>query len=184
MKVIYTGKQRELTPVLQKKLDAKFDKLSKMLERKGEKEAHVMMSAVRHLHHAEITLNVYDHTLAGIGSDADEFTAICEAIDKLAKQVVKLRTKWRDTHRGQKDNWEKGAEQEEVTEVAARDDGKKPPRRVYRVNHRGDRKPMTLEEAVLEMEDEQDYLVYRDADKDCVSVLVRRRDGHFDLIES
>ena len=43
---------------------------------------------------------------------------------------------------------------------------------------------MTLDEALLEMEEDRDYLVYRDADKECVSVLVRRRDGHFDLIES
>jgi hypothetical protein len=34
------------------------------------------------------------------------------------------------------------------------------------------------------MEDGREYLVYRDAEKECVSVLVRRRDGHFDLIES
>jgi hypothetical protein len=34
------------------------------------------------------------------------------------------------------------------------------------------------------MESDRDYLVYRDAQKDGISVLVRRRDGHFDLIES
>jgi ribosomal subunit interface protein len=181
MKVTYTGRQRELTPALQKKLDARFEKLAKMIERRGEKEAHVMLTAVRHLHHAEITLNVYDHALAGIGSDADEFTAICDALDKLYKQVLKLRTKWRDTHRGQKDSWE---EEEQVTEIAAPPDSEKPPLRVYLVNHQADRKPMTLEEAVLEMEDRQDYLVYRDAEKDCVSVLVRRGDGNFDLIQS
>jgi hypothetical protein len=43
---------------------------------------------------------------------------------------------------------------------------------------------MTLEEALLEMTKNDDYMVYRDAEKECVSVLVRRRDGHFDLIES
>lgn len=43
---------------------------------------------------------------------------------------------------------------------------------------------MTLEEALMEMEDQRDYLVYRDADRQCLSVLVRRRDGNFDLIES
>ncbi len=32
------------------------------------------------------------------------------------------------------------------------------------------------------MEEDRDYLVYRDAEGDGVSVLVRRRDGHFDLI--
>jgi hypothetical protein len=34
------------------------------------------------------------------------------------------------------------------------------------------------------MTKDDDYVVYRDAEKECVSVLVRRRDGHFDLIES
>ena len=42
---------------------------------------------------------------------------------------------------------------------------------------------MTLDEAVLEMEQKRDYLVYRDAKTDRVAVLMRRRDGHFDLIE-
>lgn len=181
MKVMYTGRQHELAPALQKKLDARFEKLSKMIERKGEKEAHVMLTRVRHLHHAEVTLNVYDHALAGIGSDADEFTAICDALDKLCKQVLKLRTKWRDTHRGQKEDWES---EDRVTEIAAPADGEKPSQRVYLVNHNAVYKPMTLEEAVLEMQDQQDYVVYRDADKDCLSVLVRRRDGHFDLIQS
>ena len=54
---------------------------------------------------------------------------------------------------------------------------------VFRVNHHDSRKPMTLDEAMLEMEQDQDYVVYRDAEKERVSVLVRRRDGHFDLIE-
>ena len=43
---------------------------------------------------------------------------------------------------------------------------------------------MTLEEAMLEMESSHDYLVYRDAQTDRVTVLMRRPDGHFDLIES
>ncbi len=56
--------------------------------------------------------------------------------------------------------------------------------RIFRVDHHADSKPMTLDEALLEMEEDRDYLVYRDAEGDGVSVLVRRRDGHFDLIES
>jgi hypothetical protein len=37
---------------------------------------------------------------------------------------------------------------------------------------------------MLEMEQESDYVVYRDSSKNCLSVLVRRADGNFDLIES
>ena len=43
---------------------------------------------------------------------------------------------------------------------------------------------MTLEEAMLEMDKDRDYLVYRDAETDRANVLVRRRDGHFDLVEA
>ena len=42
---------------------------------------------------------------------------------------------------------------------------------------------MTLDEAIMEMDDSP-YIVYRDSDKDCVSVLIRRADGDFDLVES
>ena len=43
---------------------------------------------------------------------------------------------------------------------------------------------MTLEEALLEMEDGRDYLAYRDADKQAVSRADPARDGHYDLIET
>jgi len=43
---------------------------------------------------------------------------------------------------------------------------------------------MTVDEAMLEMDPTRDYLVYRDAQREGLSVLVRRRDGNFDLIES
>ena len=43
---------------------------------------------------------------------------------------------------------------------------------------------MSLEEAIMEMDSDVNYFVYRDAGKDCFSVLVRRTDGNLDLIES
>ena len=96
MKVSYTGIKQELSPKIQKKLDAKFAKLSKLLEKRGEKEAHVVVTIVRHLHKAEITVQYYDHKLVGDGSDADLFTALSEAFEKLETQAVKNRGKWRE----------------------------------------------------------------------------------------
>ncbi len=179
MKVSYRGVQKELPPKLQEKLDVKFSKLSKMLERRGEKEAHVVVTAERHLHNAEITLQFYDHQLIGIGSDADLFTAMSTALEKLEKQAVKQRTKWREKQR-------RSDVSGTVVEVPAAPDGDggRTPHRVFRVDHHEHNKPITLEEALLAMEEDRDYVVYRDADRQCLSVLVRRRDGGFDLIES
>jgi putative sigma-54 modulation protein len=181
MKVSYKGVQKDFPPKIQEKLDLKFSKLSKLLERRGEKEAHVVLTSERHLHQAEITVQYYDHQLVGIGSDADEVIALSAALEKLEKQALKLREKWRE--KGRRSDISEPVNGEPASAVAAADespDGK----RVFRIDHHERSKPMTLEEAVLEMEDDRDYLVYRDADKQCVSVLVRRRDGNFDLIES
>jgi len=111
------------------------------------------------------------------------FTALSIALEKLDAQAVKQRAKWRSTHRRTGK-----AVDAPVDSAAGRSAGESSAKRVFRVNGLGRRKPMTLDEAVLEMDKNRDYLVYRDADRngngEGLSVLVRRRDGHFDLIES
>jgi putative sigma-54 modulation protein len=108
------------------------------------------------------------------------------ALEKLDKQVVKLREKWRDTKRhAAPPESEAAAEPAGAPQETDRQQGKK----IYRVDYkRGGRKPMTLDEAIMELDGtrngQPDYLVFRDADSDRLSVLLRRRDGNFDLIES
>ena len=80
-------------------MEAKLQKLSKTVERRGEKEAHVILTQERFLHKVEITVNAWDHALVGVGSDGDLVTAAHDALEKLEKQVLKLRSKWRDTKR-------------------------------------------------------------------------------------
>ena len=176
MKITYTGRQVELAPAQLKKLETRFAKIGKLLDGRRECEAHVILSLERHLHQAEVTVNYYNHQLVGIGSNGDLFTAIHTAIEKLEKQAVKTRTKWRDTKRTPR-------KAEEEAAPAGPAEAEETERRVFRVNHHQKRKPMTLEEALLEMDKNRDYLVYRDAETDRISVLVRRRDGNFDLVE-
>jgi ribosome hibernation promoting factor len=194
MKLIYSGKTKEFTPQLEKKVTAKLSKLSKFVEQRGEREIHLTHQVERHLHKIEIVMTFYDHGLAGEGVDADLPTAVNHAIEKLEKQLLKLRTRWRDTHRdakgvrSTKEDWENNTASGETSSpepaaaLGGNGTGRKP--RVFRVNYREGRKPMTLDEALLELEKDGDYVVYRDSSRDCLSVLVRRPDGHFDLIES
>src|ERR1043166_3567619 len=170
MKITYTGRQVELAPAQLKKLEARFAKTGKLLDGKGECEVHVILSLERHLNHAEATVHYHGHQLVGLGTSNDLFTAIHSAAEKLDKQAVKARTKWRDTKRTP----HKAAAEAEVEPVAPVESEEQ--RRVYRVNHHEKRKPMTLDEALLEMGKKQDYLVYRDAETDRISVLMRRRD--------
>jgi putative sigma-54 modulation protein len=182
MKITYTGRQVELKPAQLKKLEGVFSKIGKLLDGRKETEAHVILSLERHLHQAEATINYYGHQLVGVGSSNDLFTAIHSAAEKLEKQAVKARTKWRDTKRTPRS---KAAAAEPEPEAAPEGEGEaEAGRRVYRVSPHQKRKPMTLDEAGMEMDGKRDYLVYRDAQTDRVSVLVRRRDGNFDLVEA
>lgn len=187
MKITYKGMPHSLPPKVQQKLDGKFAKLAKLLDGRGEREAHVIVTQEKRMCCAEVTLQFHDHKLVGHGTDSDLFTALSAALEKLDTQAVKQRGKWRTTHRHKDD--EKKRPAEALPESPVREDGgKSAAKRVFRVNGVGRRKPMTLDEALLEMDQNRDYLVYRDADRDAqregLSVLVRRRDGHFDLIES
>jgi len=170
----------ELAPAQLRKIEAQFDKLGKLLDGKDEREVHVVLSHERHLHRAEISVNYHNHPLVCLGENTDLFTSIHSAIEKLEKQAIKVRAKWRDTKRAPKTRPAESATGSAAPEAASEAEEKK----IFRINHHQRRKPMTLDEALLEMESDRDYLVYRDAETDRLAVLVRRRDGNFDLVEA
>jgi len=143
-------------------------------------------------------VNVWDHQVDAVGADADLFTALSGAIDHLEKQLARLRTKWRDTKRHKEAPQrtpEASAKRAEAAPNGAAPKAKAPSKaakrptpKIFRVgqsdtpDHRV--KPMTVEEAMLEIDAAEDYLVFEEAGSGKRNVLVRRKDGHFDLIES
>ena len=203
MKVSYKGIKSGLPANLQDKLDAKFARLSKLVDGRGEKQAHVVVTSERHLHKAEITLHLHNHQLVGMGSDSDVFKAMSAALDRIEKQAAKEGAKWRETTRrsesikvvGAKDEQPDAAKPAAQRKIAprkavagnngqARRTAASSDARVFRPDQHERGKPITLEEALLQMEDGRDYVAYRDADKQVVCMLIRRRDGHYDLIET
>jgi putative sigma-54 modulation protein len=193
MNISWTGKQEFLHPEQQKNLDAKIAKLSKLLDGggKGEKQAHIILAQNKNQYRAEITLNFLDHQVVGEHADADQFTAINVAIDKFEKQLIKVRDKRRDIKKGPREGWDKGAAANSViaanpgpmglpaapVETAA--NGRP---RIFQVSP-GETKPMTAEEAIVEIEPGDPYLVYMDAGSNRPAVILRRADVNFDLVQ-
>lgn len=183
MKLTYTGKEKEFTEEQQAKLDARFARLGKLVERKGEKKAHVVLKSTRHENKAEITMNLHDHPLVGIGSHSDIFHALTEAAEKLEKQIHKIVEKQRSlVQRSVVAKRVKESGTIALTAAAASEDEAEAIR-VYRIKP-GRQKPMTVEEALLTIGDKKDYILFRDTDTDAVSVLIRRVDGNFDLVQA
>jgi len=170
MKITYSGTNGELSSREQSKIEQKFAKLSKLVEKRGEKGAHVVATKTRHLQKAEVTMSLRDHALVGIGTDGSLFNALSAAIDNLEKQALKKQARMRDTKRSGK-----------VASAPADVDREPAPFRIMKVTAHQRRKPMTLDEAILEM-GERTHYVFRGADNR-TTVIVRRTDGHIDLIE-
>ena len=142
----------------------------------------MILSLERHLHHAEATINYYGHQLVGLGSDADLFTAIHSAAEKLEKQAVKARTKWRDTKRAPRktaSEAETGAAPRPAAEPEAEPEppglSRQPsPEAQAHDARRGDARDGQDAATTWSIATPRP-IAFR--------VLVRRRDGHFDLVE-
>lgn len=204
MKITFTGKHEKLTPKQERKLAIQFGKLSKLLEQRGEKEAQVKLGTERHQQLAEVRLNYYDQALVGAGAGGDQFTAMMDAVEKIQKQALKVRTKFRDLKRETPQRVAKtdvapdalmepvlkGARKSRARIVLGAEPAPEPappggrPARVVRAGSKSNGKPMTIDEAMLALDEKRDYLVYRDAGNEAVRILVRRRDGRVDLIEA
>ncbi|MEZ5403347.1 MAG: sigma 54 modulation/S30EA ribosomal C-terminal domain-containing protein [Bryobacteraceae bacterium] len=180
MNLHYTGKLEKLDPPSEKKLNARIAKLGKLLDKRTEKEAHVILKQERHNRLAEITLNYYDHPLAAQHSAADSLAALLGACDKMEKQIIKLQEKFRD---GKRRGGKPAAAAAAAPVAEAAEVRKNGQPRIYRVNPKSIRKPMTVDEAVLELDAKRAYVLYRDSRTDRIAILVRRLDGHLDLIE-
>ncbi len=176
MKVTYTGVHKDLPKKIRERMDRSFSKLGKLLDGRGEHRAHVIVKKQRSEHRAEVTLHFHDHQFVGTGSDADLSKAMTAALEKLEAQAVKQKSKFREKTR------RKEAPKRVARETPAPAEAPAAPS-VKRVRL-GRRKPMSLEEAILAMEQDIDYFLYRDVESDTLSVLVRRRDGGLDLIET
>lgn len=181
MNVHYTGRQAELSEAHRKKLDTKFQKIQKILGDRYQPEAHVILSQERRRYSAEVTLNFRHNTMVVECSGSDLFAAVQEALDKLERQIIRNKDKWREKKRRATPP-RKAAEEGAETASLPPENGRFP--RIFR-NRATAAKPLTVEEALLELEqDDQECVVYQDAERGRLAVLFRRRDGHLELIEA
>jgi putative sigma-54 modulation protein len=180
MKIEYTGRGTEVTAAVRRAAERKLAKLGKLLP--SLTRAHVTLTAERHRQIAEVSVHSRHHDLTAVEATPQAAVSVANAIEKLVRQAEKQRTRLRPR---------KGAASPRlsppapplVETAAPNGDGADGSPRVIR-SRRSAVKPMTLEEAALEMDGRDDsVLVFRDAATERVNVLFRRKDGNLGLIE-
>ena len=180
MKFEYTGRHIDVTPALRAHVEEHFGKIEHLFENATTARTHVIIDVVKNRHIAEILLHWREHTLTAKDTNADMYQALTRCIDKIEKQALKLKKKIIDRRQ---DAVPVSAVAPDATAAAAPESPERRQPRIiaarrYRV------KPMTAEEAVMSLaEDGDQFVVFRDSDTDRLSVLYRRKDGNYGLIQ-
>jgi putative sigma-54 modulation protein len=176
LKIDFTGRQTEIPPEIRRLAERKLAKIEKLLP--SVTRAHVILTADKRSLVAEVSVHSRQLDLAAAHASGHAGLSLTGAIEKLVRQAEKQRTR-RKPRKGSESPRLAGALAAEPAAGPA--DGGSP--RVIR-SRRTVLKPMTLDEAALEMDGRGDgVLVFRDAATARVSVLFRRRDGNLGLIE-
>jgi putative sigma-54 modulation protein len=142
--------------------------------------------------HAEVTLHARgEHFLHGEATGRDAQTALGASIDKVERQVLKLKSKWTERKRqgispakaaSATPRPERGAAAF-GTGLEQRDINNGGQMRIIRAR-RYAVKPMSVDEAAMEVADGRDaFLVFRNSSTEEINVLFRRADGNLGLIE-
>jgi len=184
----YTGRHIDVTPALRAHVEEHFGKIESMFENATTARAHVIIDVVKNRHIAEILLHWREHTLTAKDTNADMYQALTRCIDKLEKQALKLKKKIIDRRQDAvplsavapdtAPDTDGGAAEAASENAGPRQEGRIIAARRYKV------KPMTAEEAVMSLaEDGDQFVVFRDSDTDRLSVLYKRKDGNYGLIQ-
>ena len=158
----------------------------------GAVSAQVVVTRERTRFHAEVTLHARgEHFLHGEATGRDAATALGASIDKIERQVQKLKSKWTESKRqgvspakaaSATPRPERGAAAF-GTGLAQREASNGGQMRIIRAR-RYAVKPMSVDEAAMEVADGRDaFLVFRNSSTEEINVLFRRADGNLGLIE-
>jgi len=178
MEFEYTGRHIEVTPALRAHVEDHFQKIDHIFNDTTAR-AHVIMEVEKNRQIGEVLVHWREHTLTATDTNADMYLALTRAIAKIEKQALKLKKKIIDRKQNAK----------RTSAVAPQPDGQplveaSPPTPRIVSARRYNVKPMTAEEAALRLSSEDDqFLVFRDADTNRVGVLYKRKDGNYGLIE-
>lgn len=176
IRINISGKNLEITQALREYVEKKVSKLEKYLNDNQTFSAEVMLRTERGIHIAEVTMNLSGIILRGEGKTGDMYTSIDSAVERIERQFNKYKSKLTRRIHGPKLGEMATPSQTEILD-------KSEPRIVR--TKRFALKPMDAEEAVMQMELlGHDFFVFRDADTGDVSVVYKRRDGNYGLIES
>jgi ribosome hibernation promoting factor len=173
-----TGRHLGITPAMRALVEERIDHTLRLLNDSAV-SAHVVLTRERARIRAEVTLHARrERFLHGEATGQNLELAMNSAADKVDQQARKLK--------GKRDGRKRGPSAVKAASAsidAAPRSTSTPPRRIIRARQYAV-KPMSLEDAAVEIDDAADaFIVFRNSATDAITVLFRRSDGNLGLIE-
>jgi len=181
MHYIIRGENLEVTPALREYAEKKIGRLEKYFDNTAEVDVTVTMRVLRGEQTVEVTIPMPTLILRAEETHQDMYAAIDLVVEKLERQIRKHKTKVNRKMR--LDGSLKMLFNEENGHAAA-DHYEDDDIEIVRTK-RFNLKPMDAQEAILQMEMlGHNFFVFRNAENEEVSVVYRRKDGRYGLIEA
>jgi putative sigma-54 modulation protein len=166
----------------------KVERMKKHLGNPDATEAHLVLSLERHLQHADLTVYAEGKVLRGHDASTDLYAAIDLAIERVHRQLSRHHDRARHhhdrvlVHHGSR-LIDAESVQEEIAPVAhARAESKNEQGRIIRSDERLE--TLSQEEAARQLDlTGGQFLAFVDSSSRTMSVIYRRKDGHYGLIE-
>ena len=174
MKIIVTGKNITISEKIQDAIDKRFEKLGKFFA--DDIQANIVIHPERDKVKMEATIVTKGTIFRAEDVSQDVFDSIDIVADKLSSQMTKYKGKLQKRNKsGESVRFEMIPEPEtEPAEDAAIVKSKK-----FQLT------PMSVDEAVMQMELLQhNFFVYLDQEADSVSVVYKRNDGNYGVLET
>lgn len=180
MKIIISGKQLDLTDGIKNAIEEKIGRLDYYIH--PETEVKVTVSAKKSRQKVEVTIiPISGPIVRAEDSEENLYAAIDVVYDKLNKQLRKYKNRLQDRHQGNESIRFNDAESLDHN-VEDYDDNDQ--EIVIERRKKFDMKPMSPEEAVLQMElIEHDFYMFRNIDTDEISIVYKRENGGYGIIE-
>lgn len=169
------SQKMEVTDSIKSYIESKMTKLEKYFTDHSDINANILIKTHNELKTIEITIPTKQLMLRAEESNIDLYTAVDLIIDKLVGQIRKNKSRIKKQNKIEltRFNTDFDLEMEKETEK------KIVKRKKIEV------KPMSEEEAILQMELlNHDFFLFKNIDQECFSVIYRRKDGQYGIIET
>ncbi len=176
MKFNIRGKNVDVTPAIKSYIEEKIGRLDKYLESPSDVSASIVVKVRGKEQIIEVTIPINKIILRGEESHDDLYAAIDLVSDKIERQIRKNKTKLKK--RKEKNNFVDFNYEFEVNKDEEKDETIVKRKTI-------EMKPMNEEEALLQMDLlGHEFFVFKNTDSECVSILYKRKDGNYGIIDT